>query len=381
MLSNRKGRVNKCPLFAEPFQAYIDNESLILFDRKSGYVFGLEKESAALFLRLDELLKTYPEDEVLKYFPDIPAGYLKEMIDLRMGRKAGKESYEPPLEIGPFRPDGTKRVHYSSGRITFAIAYPNSELFEYINPLFAHLAGQDAGGRKVNVDFSLTEEKWQIFFNETPVAAPADLKSLPLVLQENMIILHYQCEPYLMAMHAGAIGKGAKAVVFPGCSGSGKSTLAAAMAAEGYDLYSDEIALVDEDGKIVSLPFCLNIKEGSWRVLQERFPDLPGALSYLRFDSQRVKLLPPPHLAKKRAAITALLFLEFDKKYTKPSLEPLSSCETLSRIKEAGYQLDRPLTQQRFEKILSAVLQPEAYLLRYGSIEDGIKEAGALLDG
>ncbi len=374
-------RFRRCPLVSERLKAYIDSETLIIFDEKSGYVFGLEKESAALFLHMDELLHAYSEDEVLKLFPDTPQDYLKKIIDLRECRTCGNESYEPPFAIGPYKPDQKKRVDYDTGEITFSIAYPDRTLFDAVDPLFVHIFAKRQGNRRVNVDFSRVDDGWQIFFNKTPVAKPTISESLPLVLQENMIILHYQSSPYLIAMHAGAVGTEAEAVLLPGASGSGKSTLAAAMAAGGYELYSDEIALVKSDGRVSPLPFSINIKEGSWGLLGEMFPSLPGSRSYLRFDSQRVKMLPPPNPAKNRAAIRAIVFPEFDERYSETTLEPLNSCETLSRIKEAGYQLEEPLTQRSLEKILSAVLEPDAYLLKYGSLEEAVKKVGSLLDG
>ncbi len=380
MIADRSG-FKECPLFTKRIKAYIDSDTLILFDEKEGYVFGLEKESAALFLHLDELLCTYSEDEITKLFPDISDRYLKSLFDIREGRAGKNESYEPPVKIGPFEPDMKDRIHYDTGEITFSIAYPDSSFFDAIDPIFAHMRTLSPKGKRVNVDFVLTEGEWRILFNETYIAAAADMESLPLVLQENMIILHYQSRPYLVAIHAGAIGAGSKAIVFPGVSGSGKSTLTAAMAAKGYYLYSDEIALVGNDAKISSLPFCINIKEGSWSLLKDRFPILSDLRSYRRFDSQRVKLLPPLNLAENRADIYAVVFLEFDESCTESSLVPLSSCETLSRIKEAGYQLSEPLNKESLEKILSGLLEPGGFLLRYGSLEDALKEIESMLNG
>ena len=62
-------------------------------------------------------------------------------------------------------------------------------------------------------------------------------------------------------------------------------------------------------------------------------------------------------------------------------MKRLSACETLKRIKEAGYQLGSELSQQSFEKILSNVLEAPAYLLEYGSLEEAKRKVERLIRG
>ncbi len=375
-------RFQKCPLYAKSVAAYIKEESLLLFFKKSGLVYGLEKEHAALFLQIDELLQKHEEDSIQTFFPQIPDKYIKSLIGLRFGRYESDdmEEYEPPLGVGEFVEDEKERVCYDTGRILFYIAFENQGLKEKIDPIFAHLCVKRGGRKKVNVDFSLKDSKWQILFNGRPVAAAAPKETIPLILQENMIIVHYQSEPYLMAIHAGAVAIESKTVIFPGSSGSGKSTLTAALAADGHSLFSDEIALVDHEGALSSIPFCMNIKEGSWRVLQNTIPALSQKESYLRFDGQRVKFAPPLNLSRKKSTVDMIIFPKY-RAGSDLSLKRLSACETLKRIKEAGYQLDSELSQQNFEKILSNVLEAPAYLLEYGSLEEAKRKVERLVRG
>ncbi len=375
-------KFQKCPLYAKSISAYIKEESLLLFFKESGRVYGLEKEHAALFLQIDELLQKHEEGSIQTFFPQVPAKYIKSLIDLRLSRYESDdmEEYEPPLGIGEFVEDEKERVCYDTGRILFYVAFENREVREKIEPIFAHLCVKRGGSKKVNVDFSLKDSKWQILFNGRPVAAAAPKETLPLTLQENMIIVHYQSEPYLTAIHAGAVAIESRAVIFPGSSGSGKSTLTAALAAEGHSLFSDEIALLDCEGELSSIPFCMNIKEGSWGVLRNTIPALSQKESYLRFDGRRVKFVPPLNLSQKKSPVDMVIF----PKYRAGSdllLKRLSACETLKRIKEAGYQLGGELSERSFEKILSNVLDAPAYLLEYGSLEEAKRQVERLVRG
>ncbi|HWR50075.1 MAG TPA: hypothetical protein VN428_03155 [Bryobacteraceae bacterium] len=55
-------------------------------------------------------------------------------------------------------------------------------------------------------------------------------------------------------VHAGVVGWKGRAIVLPGRSGAGKTTLVAELLRAGATYYSDEYAVVDEDGGID--PFC-----------------------------------------------------------------------------------------------------------------------------
>jgi len=370
----------RCPISSGCLEAYLDGESLILFSKKSGRVYGFERESAALFLEIDERLAgngrrlTFSSDR---------RQIVEMMVRLLSCEEEGEdEAYEPPLAIGNSIERGDRREHYRASTVTFCVHYPTERLARRLAPMFEHLKtpSSKVDGRRIAVDFEKDEKGWGFSFNGMPVVAGVDEELLPLVLQENMIIALYQSEPYLMALHAGAVGRGGRSILLPGESGSGKTTLTAALLSVGFDLYSDEIARVGYDGKIRSIPFCMNIKEGSWEPLQKLFPRLKMAPEFRRFDAQKVKLLPPENLAKTDALIDAIVFPE----YVEGSgceLLPVTSCRTLVRIKEAGYQLQKPLTSDSLQKILTFLLEKPSYILRYGRLEEAVETIGKLHGG
>ncbi|WP_457598011.1 hypothetical protein [Hydrogenimonas sp.] len=371
-------RFRRCPISSGCLEAYLDGESLILFSRKSGRVYGFERESAALFLEIDERLAKEGMDPA----PFSGNRVVETMVRLLSCEEEEEERYEPPLPIGPQPEEESGREAYRTASVTFCIDYPTDSLARRIAPMFDHLkkAPLSRKGRRIDIDFEKRESGWGFSFNGVPVVSEVSEELLPLVLQENMIIAFYQSEPYLMALHAGAVGKRGRAVVLPGESGSGKTTLTAALSAAGFDLYSDEIALVGYDGTIRKIPFCMNIKEGSWSVLQKSFPQLAKAPEYRRFDGQRVKLLPPENPGEERIGIEAFVFPEYVEGAS-CELLPMTSCETLGRIKEAGYQLERPLTSETLGKILTHLLERPSYTLRYGTLEAAVEEIGRLCRG
>ncbi|WP_300369494.1 hypothetical protein [Hydrogenimonas sp.] len=362
---------------------YIDEESLLIYHPEGGRVYGFEKEMAAFVLHLDELIHQNPSIDLVALFPNIPKKNLFEIKKILSGSSIDNgQSYEPPLDTGCFAEDGKKRVHYAvSDACSFSIAYPDEKFFESIDPQFRHLQTENPTGRRINVDFAPADSNtWQLYFNARKTALPAKRETIPLILQENLIIAFYQSNPYLMAMHAGAVRFGDRSIILPGASGSGKSTLTAALTTSGFDLYSDEIALLGYDGMLTPIPFCMNIKEGSWKILEMRFDNLCTAHEHLRFDGQKVKFLLSDKISKKRGAVSAVVFPKY-RKESACHVEPLTSCETLKRISESGYQLEQPLNEEHFELILNHLLAKPAYEMTYGSLDDAISKLAEIVNG
>ncbi|MEZ5488852.1 MAG: HprK-related kinase A [Gammaproteobacteria bacterium] len=77
-----------------------------------------------------------------------------------------------------------------------------------------------------------------------------------------------------LIVHAAVLEKDGRAVIFPAAPGSGKSTLSAYMAFNGWNLFSDEMAIIDfASGEVAPLfrPMCL--KNESITLVRKWFPD------------------------------------------------------------------------------------------------------------
>jgi hypothetical protein len=68
--------------------------------------------------------------------------------------------------------------------------------------------------------------------------------------------------PGRIFVHAGVVGHAGGAIVIPGLSFSGKTTLVAALVREGATYYSDEYAVLDEQGLVHPYPRLLSIRDG-----------------------------------------------------------------------------------------------------------------------
>lgn len=366
--------MTRVPLQCSFLHAYIIDSSLLLFSEKSECVYGFEKETAALFLEIDTLVAAAKDKkEILKMFPSLPQELITELYTLAVSaEEMPKESYGQKLPRGEYVSDELLRTCYVANGLSFVVNYPHAEIYKHLHPVFEHLASDLPSEERIAVDFKVHDGLWQILFDKIPLAYPVDLATLALILQENMITALYQSRPHLIAMHAAAVGFAKALFILPAVSGSGKTTLSAALMKAGFELYSDEISTLDMQGRVDALPFALNIKEGSWSVLEKSYPCLVHAPAHLRFDAQRVRFLRPESSGVPSRKPTHLVFPKY-RAGAATRLLPLSACEAMKRIAEGGYQLDVPLNATRFEAIASALMELPRFTLEYASLSEAIE--------
>jgi hypothetical protein len=88
----------------------------------------------------------------------------------------------------------------------------------------------------------------------SPTNTGGDL-SLSLVVLDTQMRMHVAIHaPDKIFVHAGVIGHRGYAIVLPGHSGAGKTTLVAELVRAGACYYSDEFAVLDDDGLVHRYP-------------------------------------------------------------------------------------------------------------------------------
>jgi hypothetical protein len=93
-----------------------------------------------------------------------------------------------------------------------------------------------------------------VYDDASPTNTGGDL-SLSLVVLDTQMRMHIAIHATgKVFIHAGAVGHGGRAIVIPGHSGAGKTTLVAALVRAGASHYSDEFAVLDDDGLVHPYP-------------------------------------------------------------------------------------------------------------------------------
>jgi hypothetical protein len=132
-------------------------------------------------------------------------------------------------------------------------------------------------------------------------------------------------------VHAGLVATADQSVLLIGRSGSGKSTTTMALALEGLDLYTDDVALIDRSTlRPLSVPRPIKLDRRSRAMLRERGLVIPPGRR-LNESIDRTLLPGLPRIESLGPRLTTAYFFA-DKRADQASLRPLSSAEAVMRL-------------------------------------------------
>jgi hypothetical protein len=96
--------------------------------------------------------------------------------------------------------------------------------------------------------------RFTVYDGARPIITQADLPLSLLALDSKMRMRVAIHAPDQVFIHAGVAAHRGRAIVIPGHSSSGKTTLTAALVRAGASYYSDEFAVIDNDGLVHAYP-------------------------------------------------------------------------------------------------------------------------------
>ncbi len=276
-----------------------------------------------------------------------------------------------------FRPAAERRYRLlDSG---FIVRLESTELEDWVHPLLAHLQTPVEPAHIVNV---FTEQgAILVTVDDRLVGRCRAADEVAALVNVTILLAAYPEAGGLAAFHAGAVGIGRGCVLLPAESGSGKSTLTAALVAHGGEHLSDELALLlPKSHEIRPVPVCFAIKEGSWPVLQSRFPVLATLPVHRRLDGRLVRYLPP--VSRDGAAPSALpvvriVFPRYRAGFS-TRIESVSTAQALCRIADAGYDDIDLFDSDVVSELIDWLASVPCHSLEYSDIDEAIDAVCAL---
>jgi hypothetical protein len=231
-----------------------------------------------------------------------------------------------------------------------------------------------------------TENGWAIYVN--------GLEFLPLLQEEQLGLglLHaarsllYAQGDYDVAFHAAMVARDDCGIMLSAPCEYGKSTLAAYLETQGFELLTDEPALLNLDKwSVRSLRLPVSLKEGSWPVLRPQRPDLDSAPMHIRSDGTKIRLAHPSEerISSRARALTHIVFPQY-RPGCEARIESLSSFHTLRLLTDGGMLFARHSARDGFEKFLKSICLTPAYRIHYDSLQDAdrmLREVGCFLIG
>jgi hypothetical protein len=135
-----------------------------------------------------------------------------------------------------------------------ATAQAYASLLENVSPI-------RKGPYEVTFEFFLHGAKLALVRNKDPWGGPTE--DLDIVFKSFDNLLRISVAEYakgLVFLHAGAVGINGKAIVLPGQSFKGKSTLVTELVRAGAEYYSDDFAILDEEGLVHAYPRPISLR-------------------------------------------------------------------------------------------------------------------------
>lgn len=166
--------------------------------------------------------------------------------------------------------------------------------------------------------------------------------------------------------HASAVAKGDRGLIFSGPSQAGKTTLAFACARRGFQIVSDDVVYLFEEGDGVTVwgkPWHLRFLEDCARF----FPELKQKAARLRFDGKNCVEVDVeelmPGTARPRCKAEAIFFLE---RASGPAGYYALESQEAIRLLSRDLVFDQPEVLERHQRHWLKVVGRGAYVLRYG---------------
>jgi len=304
--------------------------------------------------------------------PDATSGDDLEVVyALAQGTFLEEDSPEewPQFEPSEFTDTETEKIEIHG--IPVSLAYPAGASEDLCRDYFRNCATSTRAAR-CHLSAQKTESGWAIYANGRKFFSLEQEQQLGLGLMHAARTMLYAESQYGIGFHAAMVAHGDCGIMLCAPREYGKSTLAAYLVAQGFDLLTDEPVLLDLDAWSVSpLGLPISLKEGSWHVLQQQWPQLSAAPVHLRSDGTRIRMAHPlqQNCSSQSRRLTQIVFPCYTAS-SKAEVESLSPLNTLRLLNEGGMLLAKRFTRADFEAFLQLVRQTPAYRIQYASLEE-----------
>jgi hypothetical protein len=144
-----------------------------------------------------------------------------------------------------------------------AVECPTAAVFTTVQDYLSSWCGPSPGsgdGPRRHLTIQISAAGYCLAEGWRPLGTARDLPGILAAFQEWMdceVAGLTTCTP----IHAGVVVLGGRALLLPAASGAGKSTLVAALLARGAGYFSDEFALLDEEGRVHPYPRPLQMRD------------------------------------------------------------------------------------------------------------------------
>lgn len=176
-----------------------------------------------------------------------------------------------------------------------------------------------------------------------------------------------------LIFHASVVVRNNKGIIFPASSGSGKSTLSTYLGANGWQLFSDEMALVDiGDGLLNPLYRPSSLKNRSIDIIREKCPSV--TISHIakgthKGDIAHARLYTPEQFINFAKARPAFIIFPKYRANKETTIVELNKAQGFAMMITNGFNYN-VLGEKAFVTLANVINNVKCYQVFYSDLED-----------
>ena len=382
--------------------AFPVDDSLVLFEERTGNLSLLNPTAAVMWAAYDEGLDAHSTAEKLSEVYGVPVDLAlrdvraaeRQWLDARLLTDALLGPCPGPPESPPQEQEWTRakpptREFEAASQRTylvlgsrFRVRCQNAALDRRVHPILAHLESAEEADAEHTLEAYLDGDQYVVACDGLEVQRDSKLDMVKSRVLAEIIVRSYPEHELRAVLHAAAVCNGESCVALPGVPGAGKSTLTAALTLGGLECLTDDcVPLCGPEYLALPFPVALSLKQGSWEVLGARYPDL-SRLPTHALDEQRVRYLPPerpqPCGMAQGMPVRCVVYPLFCES-APTAVAPLPPADSLRRLFEARSWLKPPFSRQSVGEFVDWVRRMPAYELLYSDLDEGTEAVTGLL--
>jgi hypothetical protein len=286
--------------------------------------------------------------------------------------KPVEKQHQPLAEALTYRqPDIS--IFFAISCYTVKVTLDSQMIAHKIRAILSHLEIPETQQVSLQLDVISNSDTYLIVKDSDVLEQTETESDTALMVFSQIMTFTCKHDNWLILLHAAGVSWQGHGLVFPALGGSGKTTLTAALIKHGFDYINDDvIPLLRNSHELVSLPFSLSIKSGSWPLLQSLYPQLEG-LEVFASQERSIKYLPPPPKSIQTHTYSAKhIILPVYQAGATASLEPLHTVSALQAIIEGESALHLPLNKADIKALISWLSGLTCHRLTYDELNPAV---------